>query len=536
MRANGELVCLGADDLRIQPEELAAIASLRGKPLSLETAQRIQERTQGWAAGVVLMLEHAKIAGRVAELPGEATPQAVFDYLAGEIFERFPPETRQFLLRIACLQRTTAEVAQALSGEAKAGRLLLNLAHNDYFVREVVGDPGRVFQLHPLLRDFLLSRAASDMPEAIGAPALRQAATLLRQAGQVEDAVALLIESRDWPALAALVAEMAHTMLAQGRRQTLAAWLELLPPELLDGQPQLLLALAASRLYASPRIARRRFEQAFAGFRAHADPEGMIRACRGVIDATVLEFDDLATLDPWIGELVALCRAHPAAAPTVAATLIRALLLRDPSHPDLADWLDRAGAAPAGAPNPPISPQRRLWPAPWQRSCGETSPRPRPSSAASRPPTPLPISASRWPPACTSCLTATMPRPARRRSGAPPWLNPRASTSTTPGWGRWPGHRPWVPATPREPAPPWPPSKPWICAAATAPLCTTCAACWPLRRGHRPGPPGGQERPAAGRRGRHPLVRAVCAPRSEEHTSELQSPLNLVCRLLLEKK
>src|SRR2546430_9020751 len=28
----------------------------------------------------------------------------------------------------------------------------------------------------------------------------------------------------------------------------------------------------------------------------------------------------------------------------------------------------------------------------------------------------------------------------------------------------------------------------------------------------------------------------VCAPRSEEHTSELQSQSNLVCRLLLEKK
>src|SRR5256885_8946836 len=35
-------------------------------------------------------------------------------------------------------------------------------------------------------------------------------------------------------------------------------------------------------------------------------------------------------------------------------------------------------------------------------------------------------------------------------------------------------------------------------------------------------------------------VRAYCGirvqPRSEEHTSELQSPCNLVCRLLLEKK
>src|SRR5256885_8290640 len=31
-------------------------------------------------------------------------------------------------------------------------------------------------------------------------------------------------------------------------------------------------------------------------------------------------------------------------------------------------------------------------------------------------------------------------------------------------------------------------------------------------------------------------IRKRSAPRSEEHTSELQSPCNLVCRLLLEKK
>src|SRR2546426_4001148 len=56
-------------------------------------------------------------------------------------------------------------------------------------------------------------------------------------------------------------------------------------------------------------------------------------------------------------------------------------------------------------------------------------------------------------------------------------------------------------------------------------------------RGERAGPgqPRGHElgndpdrRPTAQRR--------RCSPRSEEHTSELQSPCNLVCRLLLEKK
>src|SRR6266480_7930021 len=35
---------------------------------------------------------------------------------------------------------------------------------------------------------------------------------------------------------------------------------------------------------------------------------------------------------------------------------------------------------------------------------------------------------------------------------------------------------------------------------------------------------------------RQGLLAVVFAPRSEEHTSELQSHVNLVCRLLLEKK
>src|ERR1039457_7421506 len=38
------------------------------------------------------------------------------------------------------------------------------------------------------------------------------------------------------------------------------------------------------------------------------------------------------------------------------------------------------------------------------------------------------------------------------------------------------------------------------------------------------------------RTGRASRRRSTCCARSEEHTSELQSPCNLVCRLLLEKK
>src|SRR6267143_3057741 len=52
------------------------------------------------------------------------------------------------------------------------------------------------------------------------------------------------------------------------------------------------------------------------------------------------------------------------------------------------------------------------------------------------------------------------------------------------------------------------------------------------RRGRRPGGSGcrARRRPSPGRPSRVP------PPRSEEHTSELQSQFHLVCRLLLEKK
>src|SRR2546422_5531627 len=53
----------------------------------------------------------------------------------------------------------------------------------------------------------------------------------------------------------------------------------------------------------------------------------------------------------------------------------------------------------------------------------------------------------------------------------------------------------------------------------------------PISRRCLPAPPCS---PASWRIRRHRSARAAC--RSEEHTSELQSRLHLVCRLLLEKK
>ena len=346
LRAAGQMGCLTGKELALGPDEIVVIARLRGQLVSPESATKLYERTHGWAAGLVLLLEHSKFSGRIAELPGDATPQVIFDYLAGEIFERFEPRMREFLLRVACLPRMTAAVAAGLAREPMADRLLINLAQNDYFVREASSPSGRVYQLHPLLREFLRRRAAHALPDAVSAASLERAASLLRESGQPEDAVGLLVEAENWDEVARLVLEESDAILAQGRSETLAGWLDLLPPRLVDTNPRLQIVSATARAHASPRAARQLFERAFEGFRVQGDHDGMLRSCCGIVDAIVFDFDDIAPLDKWLDVLEGLLAQSGGRAlapvPTAAAVaLLRGTLLRDPGNARVEAWLGR---------------------------------------------------------------------------------------------------------------------------------------------------------------------------------------------------
>ncbi|MEO8524628.1 MAG: BTAD domain-containing putative transcriptional regulator [Caldimonas sp.] len=333
LQASGQMVCIDADALRITAPELGTMAQLRGKSLDGGRTAQLLERADGWAAALVLMLERDKLSDAQSQLSADATPKVVFDYLAGEIFERFDASTQRLLLLVACLPRVTIEIARSLSGDKMAGPALLNLAHNDYFVKELLGADGRVFIFHPLLKEFLLHRAARDLPEAIGVDALRRAATLLRDSGQPEDALMLFVQSRSWADAAAVTAEQADMLLAQGRHATLAGWLELLPPELVANDAVLLLAHGQALGHASPRAARRRFEAAFAAFERGGDHVGMARSCVGVIDTMLREFDDLAAMDAWLVRYDQ-CRAASAdAGGPMPAVVLSARLWRDAGHP-----------------------------------------------------------------------------------------------------------------------------------------------------------------------------------------------------------
>jgi ATP/maltotriose-dependent transcriptional regulator MalT len=358
MRANRTLSVLGWEELRLTREETAQLARERRPELDAETLEALYASTQGWAAGLVLMLEQVKL-GALGEAPDLSTSQLVFDYLAGEIFQKTDAATQDFLLRTACLPQMSAAMARELTGEERAAAILEGLHRNNYFVALREARPEPLYQYHPMFRQFLLARAQEALPKDLRRRLQRTAAALAEQAGRTDDALALYREGHEWDALARLIEAQAQSMLEQGRGETLRHWIEDLPPELLARYPWAVYWAAASQAQIAPREARLLYERAFELFcaRGAAGVEGRILAASGAMDAILYELDDLSLLDRWMAVLdEAAAAGAPMGSPSVearvAASMVFALTLRKPQRADIEQWVERALACARQAADP----------------------------------------------------------------------------------------------------------------------------------------------------------------------------------------
>jgi LuxR family maltose regulon positive regulatory protein len=348
LRANRALEVLGWEDLRLTREESNAMLARRGQRLPPESAARIYERTQGWAAGLILLLDQAITRDSLAAAPDMSAPQVVFDYLAGEIFQNSDSRTREFLLRTAYLPQMTADMACALTGQDDAPAILDEMFRNNYFVTLRRQLPQSVYQYHPLLRDFLLARANETFDRERRVALQQQSADLLEAEGQVVDAASLARSVGDWDRLVVLIERHGPRMFGLGMGETLALWVDTLPKEVQERNPWTLYWKAASRMRISPRESRLLYELAFERFGAPGapDPRGLLLAASGAMDAILYEVDDFSLLDRWITVVERLLQQHPELLTAdiearVATSLVASMSVRQPHHPDLPRWVER---------------------------------------------------------------------------------------------------------------------------------------------------------------------------------------------------
>lgn len=341
LQANNAISLVSAEELRLTPEEAAGISRQRGHAPSADDLATLHARTEGWAAGLILLLENG---GLRWSRQSDATPQVLFDYFAGEVFAQLAPGEQDVLLRAAWLPKMTAPSLGRLSDATDARAVIGELHRRNYFT--IRHADTEVFQFHPLFRTFLLARARTTLStEALSVSACA-AARLLLDEGEIADAVELLLGAHAWPDVTPVLVREAPRLAAEGRVQTLGGWLRRMPAEVLGREPWLLYWLGCCQLPFVHAEARASFERAFALFDAADDAAGLYLSWSGIIDTFHFEWRNFAPAGRWIPVFEDLRRRHPQfPSPEIEAravlSIIIALVYLRPDHPEIPQWTER---------------------------------------------------------------------------------------------------------------------------------------------------------------------------------------------------
>ena len=347
LQASQFMEILGWNKLRLTLKESAGMVRLRSRlRWPKEWLNHLYQTTDGWAAGLVLMVEKAKREGIEPQVAGRFTPEEIFRYFSLEIFEKTDEEMQDFLLKTAFLPKMTARMAQELTGLPSSARLLSILSRDNYFtMKSFQNEP--IYQYHPLFRDFLSERAREIFPPGSLSTLLSRAAAILEEAGQVEDAVFLLQEVGDWDALVRVILKQASLMVDQGRYRPLEDWLSSLPKEIMENHPWLLQWMGTCRLPFDPPQSQPYFEKAFGGFKTKNEAPGIILALWSIVESIRVSGGDLRQFDRWISVLEELSlrfKAFPSPETELrfVSMMIGALIYRQPQHPEIQKWTERA--------------------------------------------------------------------------------------------------------------------------------------------------------------------------------------------------
>jgi LuxR family maltose regulon positive regulatory protein len=260
----------------------------------------------GWSAGMVLMLARFDRTGIANEAsPGALSMDLVFRYFAGLLFDDATPAARRGLCLAALLPRMTANEAVAQAEDPAVAEVLESMHRRHLFItRRRLPEP--TFEMHALLRQFLLSRAPEVLDRGALAAGMSRAARQLEARGDGAAALALRVEMGDLQEAERTVIAFADEWLEQGRHRTIRDAIASLPPSLVVASAALSMYAGLGAMPFDQQEARRLLGDAFRGFGSADDLAGRFRSACGVVDTYAGNFSDFGSIAAWLDTLCAL--------------------------------------------------------------------------------------------------------------------------------------------------------------------------------------------------------------------------------------
>ena len=221
LRVRGGLVEIRANDLRFAPPEAAVLLGQEGSTPPSHQVAALCERTEGWAAGLVLagmsLASSEDADAFVAAFRGD--DRLVVDYLTEELLAGVSPEDRERLLRTSILERLSGPLVDAVCEITDGSEWLRHLAATNQLLISLDRN-GTWFRYHHLLADLLQVEAENSIRVELAELHRRAGAWHSRHGSPIE-AIEYYLNSGDHDEAADLIYDEATELLNSGQLATL---------------------------------------------------------------------------------------------------------------------------------------------------------------------------------------------------------------------------------------------------------------------------------------------------------------------------
>jgi LuxR family maltose regulon positive regulatory protein len=259
VRASRELVEIGTELLTLDAAETRAVAASGGLALSEQAAETLCERTEGWAAGVVLAALSLRgtegAEERVAGMAGDQT--AIADYLVEEVLRNQSDHLTTFLLGTSILERMTAPLCNAVLDVHDAADSLEALARSNAFVLPL-DDHREWYRYHNLFGNLLRTELNRRHPERLCTYLVR-AARWCEVYGRADEAFAYARDGGDLALAGRVALANWYVFTQRGQSETLRLWFDRCTDEEIASDPQLSIAAGWVFMFRGDAVRARRF-------------------------------------------------------------------------------------------------------------------------------------------------------------------------------------------------------------------------------------------------------------------------------------
>lgn len=239
LRARNEICQITDRELRFTNKDIAQIVNkMYGRDLKEDHIDTLYDRTEGWAAGIhLLLLVHHKENNDDALRNVSGNIKHISDYLATNVFEQQSKIMQDFLLKISILQRVNSKISEVLTGKKNSQELLLEIEDKNLFISPLDGER-EWYGFHRLFREFLQKQLRKQGEEEY----LRLndlASKWFADNGSVAEAVLYAGTAQNYDYLAELIESHALRYISGGHLPIVLDWLKKVPAHIAKQRPQI---------------------------------------------------------------------------------------------------------------------------------------------------------------------------------------------------------------------------------------------------------------------------------------------------------